>query len=98
MGQIPFTQYLLPNGRKQQTFIEMDEDTFKAAAGLIEKGYRFECEILTTSDVSLTCVDPEDTGDIAMVICKNGPEVPAFVAKLVRQATEYDKTGVVTDA
>jgi len=96
MGQIPFTQYLLPNGAKQSTSIEMDDEISALAGELIAKGYRFECEILTTSDVSLTCVDPKDTGDIAIVICKNGPEVPSAVAKLVRHAVEYDKTGVIS--
>jgi hypothetical protein len=96
MGQIPFTQYLLPNGERKATSIEMDDSISALADELIAKGYRFECEILTTSDVSLTCVDPEDTGDIAMVICKNGPDVPTFVEKLVRHAVEYDKTGVIS--
>lgn len=98
MGKIPFTQYMLPHGHKSETSIEMDDAIFDAAAKLIEKGYRFECEILTTGDISITCVDPEDSGDIAIEICPNGPDVIATVAKVVKQAVEFDETGVVTDA
>ncbi len=98
MGKIPFTQYLLPDGRRQATSIEMDDSISNAADALIKKGYRFECEILTTGDISITCVDPKDTGDIAIAICENGPEVPATVEKVVRQAVEFDETGVVSDS
>jgi hypothetical protein len=97
MGQIPFTQYLLPNGRRKSVSIEMDDAVSAFADALIAKGYRFEIELLSNLDtVSMTVVDPSDSGDIAMVLCENGPAIPSAVAKLVRQATEYDETEVIS--
>jgi hypothetical protein len=74
----------------------MDDAVSAFADALIAKGYRFEIELLSNLEtVSMTCVDPEDSGDIAMVLCENGPAIPSAVAKLVRHAVEYDKTGVI---
>ena len=50
MGQIPFTQYLLPNGRPKPTSIHMEEPVSSFAETLIAKGYRFECEIRKVSE------------------------------------------------
>ena len=87
MKDIPFTQYLLPNGRKTSVVIGMPEDVADTALSLIKQGYRFECEMLSDYEtVSLTVVDPDDTGDIAIEVIKNGPEVPPAVERLVAKA------------
>ena len=54
---IPFTQYLLPNGRRKEVTIEVDQDVAEKARELIAEGLAFECEVLTTGHVSLTITD-----------------------------------------
>lgn len=81
---IPFTQYMLPNGRKVETSIEVDRDVADKAHSLIIEGLRFECEVLTTGDVSLTITDPE-VGDLDIRIVSNGPGVREAVEELVRE-------------
>lgn len=72
--EIPFTQYVLPHGRRAEISIDRPDDVGRRAAALIARGYRFECEMLTDMQtVSLTVVDPDDKGDIAIELCKNGP-------------------------
>jgi len=54
---IPFTQYHLPNGRRTQEEFETDSASIEYLAHkIIEAGGRFEAEILTTGEVSVTCV------------------------------------------
>jgi hypothetical protein len=81
---IPFTQYLLPNGRPVSNSIDMPEDVEKKAAALIQAGYHFDIEVLTTGLVSMTCEDEEDV--ISIAICENGPPVVDSVRKIVEDA------------
>lgn len=60
---------------------------------LIEKGYRLECEMLTDMEtVSLTVVGPDDDGDVAIELSKNGPEIIGAVDRLVAKAAAFDAT------
>lgn len=89
--EIPFTQYVLPSGRPREVSIERPDEVGLRAEALIAKGYRFECEMLTDMEtVSLTVVDPDDKGDIAIELCKNAPGLlgPA-VDRLVDQAENF---------
>lgn len=79
---IPFTQYVLPDGRKRSEHIERPADIEAMADKFIESGGRYECEILTTGHVSLTAVKGDD--DVEIVICSNGPGVGERVDELVR--------------
>lgn len=96
---IPFTQFMLPDGRQKDTsFPANDPSTAKMASEiLMTKRYRFECEILTTGAVSVTCADRQEEEDIAIEICRNGPEVVKAVSKMVKDAYAIifpDKTPV----
>ena len=93
---IPFTQYLLPNGRKRATSIDVDEETKKLAQQFMDAGGYFECEILSTEDISLTaCFDqPDGDNDIAVEVVQNGPDVIKAVQKLVRNAVEWLENNV----
>jgi len=83
---IPFTQYLLPDGRQKPIEIDIDAETEKKAQALIAQGCHFDAEILRTGAVSFTC----ERGDklISIEISFNGPEVEQAVVKLVNEA--YD--------
>lgn len=83
MQSIPFTQYLLPDGRKRPVEIEVADDVGEIARGLINQGLLFECEVLTTGHVSLTITDPED-GDLDIRVRDNGPGIREAVEEMVR--------------
>ena len=88
---IPFTQHLRPNGRKSPIEIDMPEDIEKLARSFIERGGWFDCEVLTTGDVSLTAgfVVNAEPQDIAIRIVPNGPGIDGAVESLVREANAY---------
>ncbi len=89
---IPFTQYILPNGRRRDETIDRPAEIEALADRIIQAGGRFECEMLTDlKTVSLTVVHKigGEEGDIAIVLCKNGPDIPDAVDRLVRQAAAY---------
>jgi len=89
---IPFTQYVLPNGRKEPTSIETSKEVDKIAHDLIDAGCRFDIEILRTGQVSMTCErepeNEEDDGILSMEICENGPKIINAVTKLVNNASK----------
>ncbi len=84
---IPFTQYILPHGRKQAISINCRANIEEKAKRIIEKGYCFECEVLTTGEVSLTITNDED-GDIAIEIVPNSLAVPIAVEALITKFQE----------
>lgn len=85
-ADIPFTQYMRPDGRAVPVMIARPVDIAEKARSIIARGLCFECEHLTTGDVSLTITDP-DEGDVDIEVVPNGPDVPAAVDRLVlRQA------------
>jgi hypothetical protein len=79
---IQFTQYKRPNGRAVPVWIERPAEIAAKADAIIARGLRFECEHLTTGDVSLTITDP-DEGDIDIEVVANGPDVPLAVDRLI---------------
>ncbi len=88
---IPFTQYLMPDGRKRPMFFDTTPELYADAKQVIDKGYRFEAEILSTGEVSLTVYDPWEEEDIAIELCFNGPGIDYAVAKLVKNALDIIK-------
>lgn len=81
--EIPFTQYVLPNGNPREVMIDRPNDVAAKAAEIIARGHRFECEVLTTGEISLTLHDPKKGEDIDIEVVPNGPEVPKAVDRLV---------------
>lgn len=80
---IPFTQYLRPDGRARDVSIERPEEIERKALQIIQAGYVFECEELTTGHASLTIADPRKGDDVAIEVVPNGPAVPDAVDRLV---------------
>jgi hypothetical protein len=74
--QIPFTQYILPNGRQKQIeFTTDDEDVFSKSLQLLGAGYSFSVEVLTTGQVSACIVDDQEEEDAVVKICNNSEEL-----------------------
>lgn len=91
---IPFTQYKLPDGRKQEVFFSTTPEIEAQAQRFIKAGGRYECEILTTGEVSLTAeinnlYDDDESPHMCIQICKNGPDVIKKVEELVKNSVEY---------
>lgn len=80
---IPFTQYLLPNGRKIPVTIARPVEVYEKAMKIMNAGYRFEVELLTNGMVSMTISD--DEADYAIEVVSNGPEVPKAVDRMINQ-------------
>ena len=90
MFEIPFTQYLLPDGRRRPIGFGVEGETEAKARAVLDHGWVFEAEILTTGEISLTVSDGED--DRAIVVVANGPGMAAAVEGLVAEAhTEREK-------
>lgn len=83
MPDIPFTQYLRPDGRQVPVTIDRPADVADLAQRIIDRGFRFECEHLTTGHASLTIAGRDDDVDIEVV--RNGPDVPVAVDRMVKR-------------
>lgn len=82
---IPFTQYLMPNGRQEAVVIDRPAPIAEKAQAIIAKGFRFECEMLSDMrSVSLTITDP-DEGDLEIEVVPNGPEVPVAIDRMIER-------------
>ena len=89
---IPFTQFMLPDGKRRQTVIDMPQEIEDKALKLIEAGYRFEIEVLTTGEISMECLNDEEGGMLANELCENGPPVVEAVESLVNRSFERWQT------
>ena len=83
VSKIPFTQYMRPDGRRVEVSIERPEEICKKAEAIINAGYCFEIEVLTTGLVSMTISD--DEADHDMEIVDNGPGVPVAVDRMINR-------------
>lgn len=83
MADIPFTQYLRPDGQAVPVSIDRPAEIVTTAERIRERGFRFECEHLTTGHVSLTIAGPDDDEDIEVVT--NGPDVPVAIDRMVKR-------------
>ena len=91
MPTITFTEYIRPNGRTEKVELGCHSATKHKADGLVRKGYRFECEILSDNrTISLTAVDPNDEGDVAIELCRRRSAIPNAVRSLVNKAAVFD--------
>ncbi len=86
---IKFTQYLRPDGQKNEIVIHRPEQIADKAADLVSAGWKLEAEVLMTGQVSLTCELLDDEGDPIgdfIEVVPNGPQVLGAVDKLITEA------------
>lgn len=87
MAEISFTQYLMPDGRKDTVRIDRPDDIAAKAAIIQNAGYGLACEMLSDyRTISLTVEN--DDGDFDIETCANGPDVPVAVDRLITRAAE----------
>ena len=82
MPELIFTQYLRPLGRTQPIKIPISPEQDAVAEVALKAGYRFEAEILTTGQVSLT-ITGKNTDVYIEIVQNNVAEVTIAVAKLL---------------
>lgn len=80
---VPFTQYLLPDGRKAPVLFETDKEHSAKGAAIRAAGFEFEIEMLTTGAVSATIVDPISEEDVDIVVASNGPTSSAAINAMI---------------
>jgi hypothetical protein len=86
---IAFTQYHLPNGRRQPRAFERPAEIEAIAQRFIDSGGKYECEVLRTGQVSLTAVKRVngEERDVAITLCLNEPDkIGHAIDELVRQS------------
>jgi len=84
---IRFTQYMLPDGRKEPQWIERDGEVLAKARAIEAAGFVFESEVLRTGVVSFEILHGKDSDDsIAHELVENGPDVVAAIDKLIATA------------
>ncbi len=74
-------QFLMPNGRRRYTSVELPCSTKQQHESLTKSGYWLEAEILTTGQVSVTISDGEKDIDISLT--QNGPEVVSGIVEML---------------
>jgi hypothetical protein len=77
-------QFLLPNGRQRPMTVELPAESKDDYTAMIESGCRFEAEILTIGEVSVTISDQTNDVDIDIRVIPNGPAVPAALVEMLR--------------
>lgn len=90
---IEFTQYVLPDGRRKPVLIDRPDDVAQKARRIMDAGHRFECEILTTGEVSLTIHNIEDEEDVDIEVVPNGPEVPVAIDRMIERFAALSREG-----
>jgi hypothetical protein len=91
MTEIPFTQFLRPNGERRQTVIDVPHKVALLAQRFIEEGGSYTSEVVRPGQVSLCAeftIDGERQ-DIVCLIAPNGPGIEEAVEKVVRESYEF---------
>ena len=80
---IPFTQYMLPNGRQVATFFECEKGLDSKVREILDAGFRFTCEILSTGKIAVYISDEEE--GFALEVCANGPEIGRMIKGMIEK-------------
>jgi hypothetical protein len=81
--EIPFTQYLLPDGRKSRTTMETNREVYAKAQRILSAGLVFEIEVLRTGDVSATIVDPIEEIDVDITVGRNDHTLADNISEMI---------------
>lgn len=85
---VKFTQFLFPNGeRRDQWIAGLGAEVEQMAKELQEAGWRFEIECHPRTQLVHADVCNEE-GPLANTLVQNGPEVPAAIVAMIREAHE----------
>lgn len=85
------TQYMRPDGRKVQANTELPDAIERTYMNMLGAGCRFEAEVLTTGEVSVTVTNDEE--DVDSEVVPNGPEVQAAMLRLLQRKAWMPEKG-----
>jgi hypothetical protein len=91
MTEIPFTQFLRPDGERRSTVIDMPPAVALLARRFIEEGGGYTSEVMRGGLVSL-CAEFTIEGerqDIVCMVAANGPGIEQAVEQLIRESYEF---------
>lgn len=83
--EVDVIQYLMPNGRRRHCKTDLPVDVKPAYEDMQQHNCRFESEMLTTGEVSLTIYDPDSESDIDIEVVKNGPDIQTAMARMLKR-------------
>lgn len=83
---IPFTQYLRPDGRRISVAAPVPNGYAAGVEAVLDHGWEFECEVLTTGQVSLTVSDGEEDVAGPFISGNNEAGVEHSLRQLITQA------------
>ena len=79
--EVEVVQFLRPDGRRHLCTTTLNYDLHAEYAAMQIQGWRFEAEVLTTGEVSLT-ITSEDQDEVITIV-PNGPTVPEALARML---------------
>lgn len=82
---IEFTQYILPYGRKETVKTIRPEPIEAMARDIIAAGYKFEAEILTTGQVSVTIEPIGEEFNAAIRVTHNDERLLTAIDDMITQ-------------
>lgn len=80
---IEFIQYLRPDGRPRSVTIDRPVPVERKAREIQGRGCRFEIEVLTTGEVSMSIFDIEEEEDVAGKIVSNDEKIKGAVDRMI---------------
>jgi hypothetical protein len=96
MPQIPFTEYVRPNGLRRDIYIDRPQSIYDKALAIRKQGLALTLEKLPWSDVSLCIADTFEEEDLSILIVKNNQDaINAGVDTLI---SEFDLTTYISRA
>jgi hypothetical protein len=78
-------QYIRPHGEVKHEIAVLPNEYKELYDSMLAHGCRFEAEVLTTSQVSVTISDPKEELDLDISITFNGPEVQKGMIKMLER-------------
>ncbi len=99
---VPFTQYIAPNGKRKPNSIELRGEPAEKAKALVDAGWDFGVEILSTGMVSMTAeaplLDGEDDTYEDIELSPNTMEIYTHAEALVDRAYTVQELRVILAA
>lgn len=86
---VKFTQFILPHGRTREITISLAPEVETKADKLLQRGYNFEIEILSTGQISATINHSSLDYDAAITVCNNNAEVPLAISKMLMEFNPF---------
>lgn len=95
---IPFTQYMLPDGRTEPVFTRNPEfytdEVYDKAQKILDAGYTFGVEMLMTGQVIATIEDRKEEVDVEICIASNDKMVSKEIAAMILRFKIPEKEAV----